>query len=164
MGRLGQAGPPLFSKNLKRTIMKTASRFFVPLALAIFFLASSMPLFSQKITIWKGGTPGMETNWDCHKNWSTYSVPDGFSDVIIPDVSTTTFAAPVIRSGQAEVNSLTFTSNTVMTVGKGAQLVVHQSTGPLPVENLKLDGILLFHDEIQGAKLKKATPVAAGRH
>lgn len=88
------------------------------------FLVFCVNVFSQKITIWKGGTPGQENNWNCPKNWSTSQVPDDFCNVVIPNVSTTTFAYPVIYKGDMEVNALFLEYGAYLTIEKEAQLVV----------------------------------------
>ena len=92
------------------------------------FVLLLMPLgltaFSQRLTIWKGGTPGKPNDWFCAKNWSTGHVPDEFSDVIIPDVSATSFATPVIRSGAVDVHSLHVMNNATMHLGKDVVIYV----------------------------------------
>jgi len=79
--------------TMKNTITSFATAFI------LFFSFSSAVLSQQSIT-WIGGTPGRTQDWNCAQNWSTGKVPDDFSDVTIPDVSTTTFAAPVINKGR----------------------------------------------------------------
>ena len=94
------------------------------------WITISANAFSQKATTWIGGTPGMKTDWYCPYNWNTSSVPDEFSDVIIPDVSTTSFASPVIQSGKVEINSINVHSNASLTIGQNATLIVFtQSQG-----------------------------------
>lgn len=80
---------------------------------------------AQKIANWKGGAPGQEQNWNCPKNWSNYRVPDSFTDVVIPDVSSTSLALPIITDGIFEVNSIRLYSNANLTIGKDAQLVIY---------------------------------------
>jgi hypothetical protein len=40
-------------------------------ACTAFLLTLCLNAFAQKTVVWKGGTPGQETNWYCAKNWST---------------------------------------------------------------------------------------------
>ena len=67
----------------------------------------------------------MKNDWNCPTNWSTFAVPDEFSNVIIPDVSTSTFSSPIIKAGKVEVNSIYIQPNATMTVGKDAVVVVY---------------------------------------
>ena len=61
--------------------------------LIIFLLTlSSSILVAQKSVTWVGGTPGSETSWDEPRNWSDHHVPNEFSNVFIPDVSTSSFS------------------------------------------------------------------------
>lgn len=97
--------------------------------------------------IWKGGTPGMENDWYCPKNWSKYKVPDAFADVIIPDVSTTTQHMPVIKDGRAEANSLFIYPNANLTVAEPAQLVVFQPESAYFRDYIQAKGQLFFINE-----------------
>lgn len=102
---------------------------------------------SQRTTTWKGGAPGMENEWNCPKNWSNYSVPDEFDNVIIPDVSTTTQAAPVIKNGKVEVNSLYMDTNAKLIVDESAQLVVFQREASFIPPNFRPQGRIFLLDE-----------------
>ncbi|MBL0008582.1 MAG: hypothetical protein IPP25_15760 [Saprospiraceae bacterium] len=68
--------------------------------LSVLFTLSTVYGFSQRAITWKGGTPGMQNEWSCPQNWSSTSLPNEFSDVIIPDVSSSTFAPPLYQGGQ----------------------------------------------------------------
>lgn len=92
------------------------------LLLAIMLTAASSA-FSQKAFTWKGGTPGQENNWNCAKNWVPNEVPNEFADIIIPDVSTTTMASPVVSDGRFEVNSMFLQSTALLTIEANAQLI-----------------------------------------
>ncbi|MDZ4682236.1 MAG: hypothetical protein SGI94_17475 [Saprospiraceae bacterium] len=72
-------------------------------------------IYAQGATIWKGATPGRETDWHCPSNWSTHAAPNEFSDVVIPDVATSTCALPVIFAGEVEVNALYIHPNAGLT-------------------------------------------------
>lgn len=89
-------------------------------------LLLSQLLAAQVTNVWKGGTPGRETDWHCPKNWSKGDVPDEFTDVVIADVSSTTRRYPVIAHGQIEVASLLIRSGAALTVRPGASLWLEQ--------------------------------------
>lgn len=101
---------------------------------------------AQRAITWKGGTPGMKNDWFCPQNWSTSSVPDEFSDVIIPDVSTSTFATPVIKSGDVEINSLEIHSNAILTIDKAASVVVASRITGLTPGKIQGAGRLILED------------------
>jgi hypothetical protein len=73
-------------------------------------------------------------------------VPDEFSDVIIPDVSTSTFALPLIQSGQVEVNSITIYSNGGLTISKNAMLIVLSYAEGVNARNVKGEGLLMHNN------------------
>lgn len=116
------------------------------LLIALFTLISTFA-FSQSTVTWKGGTPGKETSWNEAKNWSNNKVPNEFSDVIISDVSTSTFSAPVIKVGTIELNSIIIESNAQLTIETAAKLVVYGNAEGLMKENLQLKGSLIVLDE-----------------
>ncbi len=75
-------------------------------------------------------------------------MPDEFSNVVIPDVSTTTLAAPVIKNGQFEVNSILVHSNAKLTIEQDAQLVAYAAQWDCPTGNdLCVKGSLLIINE-----------------
>lgn len=76
--------------------------------------------FSQVASIWKGNTPGHESQWDCPSNWSTNRVPDEFTDVIIQMDNSSKNKYPVLQMHQIEINSLS--------IWPGACIVVKQGT------------------------------------
>lgn len=117
-------------------------------ALTAIFLMTSLAAFAQKTNTWKGGTPGMENEWNCAKNWSTYSVPDEFTDVVIPDVSCTSFSAPLVKEGRVNINSLYLESNALLTIGKGANLLVFGAAEGVNEWNIKAEGSLFVVDEL----------------
>ena len=75
--------------------------------------------------IWRGGTPGAETEWANPRNWSMNQVPD-WTDfaVIIPDVSSRSRFFPVIRNRIPEISYLV--------IEAGARLTV-EATGVLTI-------------------------------
>jgi len=115
-------------------------------------LAGSLSLRAQKIVYWKGGTPGMESNWNCPRNWSTNAVPNAFSNVIIPDVSTRSRVYPVLSHKNAEVNSLALEAGSSLVIEEGACLVVFDS----------MERFGLNHLEVRGALTLKGNLAVAG--
>ena len=115
--------------------------------IALFTLISTVTIAQNTVT-WKGGTPGKETSWNEARNWSNNRVPDEFSDVIIPDVSTTTFATPIISEGTVELNSILIESNALLTIEAYANLVIHGFAEGLYKDNLDLKGTISLLDEV----------------
>lgn len=93
------------------------------LVLSTFFFCNPTALLAQKIATWKGGTPGRSTQWDCPTNWKEGRVPDEFSTVFIPDVSTSTFAYPRIET-DVEVFALFCAGSARITILGNARLEV----------------------------------------
>ncbi|MFN0174199.1 MAG: hypothetical protein ACKVU0_06090 [Saprospiraceae bacterium] len=79
---------------------------------------------AQKIATWKGGTPGRNTEWNCPGNWKEGRVPNEFSSVVIPDISTSTFSYPVVRKGTVEISSLQCAPGAKLTVLGNAKVMV----------------------------------------
>jgi hypothetical protein len=109
----------------KTAVMKKNILHFIPGLLTIVFILAATCGYAQKTNTWKGGFPGKKNDWFCPQNWSTYTVPDEFSDVIIPDVSTSSFAPPVIVNSPVEINSLQMLDNASMTIAHDAVLIVY---------------------------------------
>ena len=103
--------------------MKSTALFFAPLFAAALIFTISTSAFAQKVAIWKGGTPGQVTEWNCPKNWKEGQVPNEFSQVVIPDVRSSTFNNPVIASGEVEVWRILIHSGASLRIGKGARLI-----------------------------------------
>lgn len=112
-------------KILKPYQMKNVSFFFTPTL--ILLLGFQISLSAQKTATWKGGAPGRNTAWNCATNWKEGRVPNEFSNVIITDVSTTTFCYPVIEEGEVVILSLLCTPPAMLTIGKNASLIVIES-------------------------------------
>jgi hypothetical protein len=90
---------------------------------AAIILISPTALLAQKTATWKGGTPGKPADWNCATNWKEGRVPNEFSQVIIPDVSASTFHSPVLASGEVEVWSILIHSGASLRIGKQARLI-----------------------------------------
>ncbi len=126
--------------------MKSSFQTATPWILVLLVILIAGNSYAQRAITWKGGTPGMKNDWFCPQNWSTSSVPDEFSDVIIPDVSTSTFASPVIKSGDVEINSLQILSNAVLTIDKAASVIVTSRVIGLTPGKIKGEGRLILED------------------
>lgn len=109
-------------------------------SLLVCFSAPSS-LFAQKAITWKGGAPGRETQWQCPGNWSENKVPNEFSDVVIPDISTRGLNYPVLND-VAEVHSLRLEGNAIFTIAPQGYLTVLFEIIAVDKERLKINGEL----------------------
>jgi len=102
-------------------------------ALAIIALLSliSLNAQSQKTATWKGGAPGRSTDWNCPANWKEGRVPNEFSHVVIPDVSSSTFSYPVIDA-EIEIWSIEYAPTARIKVLDKAHLIVSQQSRAQP--------------------------------
>jgi hypothetical protein len=91
---------------------------------AAIILFSQTVLLAQKSTTWKGGTPGKPNDWNCASNWSDGRVPNEFSDVTIPNLSSESY--PVIKKNVEEINALFLMSATSLRVEKKGALTVSE--------------------------------------
>jgi len=107
----------------KITFFKALSRCTLPLLSAALLLTLSTTALAQKVATWKGGTPGKPAEWNCPTNWKEGQLPNEFSQVIIPDVSTSTFNNPVLASGEVEVWSILIHSGASLRIGKNTRLI-----------------------------------------
>lgn len=112
---------------------------FLATAITLLF-GCQVTLNAQKTNTWKGGTPGRVNDWYCATNWSNGVVPNEFSNVVIPDVSATTHAAPVLLKGEAEINALLLHSGAQLTIGQAAALTVLDSAEGISERSLRLSG------------------------
>ncbi|MBC7774038.1 MAG: hypothetical protein H7246_01265 [Phycisphaerae bacterium] len=107
--------------------MKNAIIFFsITIALLSGF---QTPLRAQKTATWKGGSPGKPSEWHCAANWNENRVPNEFSRVIIPDVSTSTFSEPILNNGEVEIWNIEIQSGAALHIGKNARLTVQEQEG-----------------------------------
>lgn len=104
--------------------MKSPALFLAQLMFTALLLTVCTSAFSQKTATWKGGTPGKNDDWHCPTNWKEDRVPDEFSQVIIPDVSSSSFSNPTLASGEVEIWSIQIHSGAFLRIGKGASLTV----------------------------------------
>lgn len=107
--------------------MKNAIFFSAIIIIALFGFQTS--LSAQKTATWKGGTPGRANSWNCPGNWKEGRVPNEFSNVIIPDVSTSTFSNPVLKEGTVEILSLQINPGATLVIGKNAKLIANEQDG-----------------------------------
>lgn len=80
-------------------------------------------LFAQQTVTWLGGAPGNETNWNVSKNWSTNSVPDENSYVVIQYLNSGHGAQPVI-TGEAHAASIQIIDRGALTIEASGTLVL----------------------------------------
>lgn len=123
------------------------------LLIAIFTLFTTITFAQQSVT-WYGGTPGSETSWTEGRNWSNNKVPDKFSDVIIPDVTTSTFSTPVIKNGTFELNSLYIVPNGRLTIQSDAKVIVYGYAEGVLKQNVNLKGTLFVMSDLENSKLE----------
>lgn len=131
--------------------MTTKMKIFVSLLACLSVYGSS--LFAQKTATWKGGTPGHETQWQCPKNWKGNTVPNEFSNVLIPDVSTAGMAYPVVNNA-VEINALRLEGNAMITVAQGGRLTVLNDIFVPNPKNLDVKGTL---NVLNGMEENKST-------
>lgn len=140
--------------------MKNAS--FLSAAILILFFGFQVSLHAQKATTWKGGTPGRGTDWTCAANWKEGRVPNEFSDVLIPDVSSTTGFLPVIRTEVASVNSLTILSGGHLRIEMAGRLEVFGAVEIFGSGSIRNTGSLQAPQ--YGRDLTQEHPMAASTH
>ena len=137
--------------------MKTSTSITTQWILAIFFSLSTISGYAQRTITWKGGTPGMMNEWNCPQNWSSTSLPDEFSDVIIPDVSASTFAPPCIKDGKIAINSLMLHSNASLTIEDEASLIVTNHIEGLRWDGIKGQGHLIRREDLSPVMVRLMT-------
>ncbi|MFN0014606.1 MAG: hypothetical protein ACKVU2_08665 [Saprospiraceae bacterium] len=121
-------------------------------------IVSNAPsIHAQRVVFWKGGTPGMESNWNNPKNWSNNRVPDAFANVVIPDVSSRSRTFPVIDRKGAEVGSLTLESGSSLVVLNSGSLKVHEGLEQIGVSHLDARGKLIRNEGIALSEVLPST-------
>lgn len=89
-------------------------------AFFIFILSLlSLTTTAQNASTWKGMTPGHERQWSYPANWSRNTVPDEFTDVVIPFDITGGQNYPVLKVPEATINSLYIEHGAHITIGRG---------------------------------------------
>lgn len=133
--------------------MKNTLLFLVS-AITLLF-GSQVTLNAQKSNTWKGGTPGRVNDWYCATNWSNGAVPNEFSNVVIPDVSVSTHAAPELLKGEAEVNALFLHSGAHLTIGQAAALTVLETAEGISDRSLRVTGKIHLPGDASEKKLNE---------
>ena len=126
-------------------------------ALTALLTLFSNETFSQKTTVWIGGQAGRESDWDCPQNWSDNRVPNEFSDVILPDISTQSRVLPIIKTGLVQINSLSVDASAMLLVAKDAKLLVFGRCQTENPASIRVEGNFRGLDEISGAAAAVAT-------
>jgi len=104
----------------------------------------SLSLSAQTTATWQGGKPGRTTEWNCAANWREGRVPDEFSQVIIP---TGVIHYPVLKAVET-IDALLVEGGSVLTIKKGASLVILGETG-------RYDGLTLLGNIWNDGKLER---------
>ncbi|MCU4156227.1 T9SS type A sorting domain-containing protein [Carboxylicivirga sp. A043] len=76
------------------------------------------------IVVASDGWLGQNTNWNVSSNWSTGSVPDGATDIYIPEHPYYNDAFPII-DGTASMNDLDISTNASLTIMKGSLVTIN---------------------------------------
>jgi hypothetical protein len=113
------------------------------------YLLNPVTSTCQRPVHWLGGTPGMETNWYCHKNWSTGRVPDNLSIVYILDVRTSFQSLPVVPHGKIVIHELWIANGASVQISSGASLFVTNKIYQYYPDQVKGKGILKGPDNIR---------------
>lgn len=132
------------------------------LIVAVSMLLSVPFAQGQRASQWVGGTPGQANNWQCPKNWLDGRLPDEFSNVFIPDVSTRSLAYPVLAE-VVWINSLRMEGNAQLTIAKGGQLTIYEDAFVPHPYNLKVNGVLDILNSLEGGGNQPATAALAKR-
>ena len=133
--------------------MKNSKKSIIPFILCILScLLIQNDLIAQDKMVWKGGTPGQENNWFCAKNWIPQGLPNEFSDVIIPGVTTTSFSSPIINTGLVEVNTIHLISGGNLTIEENAQLLVYTDHVGLVNNAVQIKGSLIVSGDLSENK------------
>ena len=104
--------------------------FFVQLTLCLIAIfCCLLPEMASAQNIWKGGTPGVEQDWNTPQNWSKNRVPD-WSDVmvIIPNVETSTGYFPVVKRSVPAIPHLRIESGSKVVIASTGHLMVNGAT------------------------------------
>lgn len=104
--------------NTMKTILSTISLFFV----------LQMAASAQTTATWMGGTPGRSQDWNCPTNWKEGSVPDEFSQVIIPADRHT---YPVIKTEVEDIDALRVDGGSMLIVEAKGAITILGETGRL---------------------------------
>ncbi len=120
----------------------------IKLTIAVTFCLFGSLLNAQRNVNWVGGTPGNETDWFCHKNWSNAKVPDEFTNVYIANTSSSTFQYPVIKGKEAEALSVYIVPEANLTIEKSGSLYVVNSLSQPNTKSLINRGNLILFDQI----------------
>ncbi|MEQ1745956.1 MAG: hypothetical protein ABMA02_11045 [Saprospiraceae bacterium] len=128
------------------------SRLFVFALFSALIISNVPSLIAQRVVFWKGGAPGMESNWNCPKNWSNNRVPDAFANVVIPDVSSRSRTYPVIDRVGAEVGSLSLESGSALLILNSGSLEIHENVERIGSAKLDARGKLILKEELAVAE------------
>jgi hypothetical protein len=94
-------------------------------SLSYYCILAEASLFGQTQVIWKGGTPGRETKWECPKNWVGNKLPDEFSNVLIPDIVSSSNSFPELDDADVSINSLRIEGESILNIRPHGTLTVY---------------------------------------
>ncbi len=113
-------------------------------------LIAQTALQAQQTATWKGGKPGLATDWNCSANWSGGRAPDAFTQVIIPAGRQ---FYPVLERTQAHIDALLIENGSTLAIQKGAMLVILGETGYFDgltvLGQIRNNGILEIGEAVQ---------------
>lgn len=135
--------------------MKTI-RFFSSLVFTFCFFILGLTASAQNI--WKGGTPGAETDWNTPRNWSLNRVPDWSDDVVlIPNVASQSGYFPVVESHVPDISHLNIEGGASVTITTTGSLTIDGET----TFNYGIQNTGHLHNSGHLAILKTALPPLA---
>jgi hypothetical protein len=95
------------------------------LSFSYYCIFAEASLFGQTQVIWKGGSPGRETKWECPKNWVGNKLPDEFSNVLIPDIVSGSNSFPELDDADVSINSLRIEGESILKIRPHGTLTVY---------------------------------------
>ena len=128
--------------------------------IALFICCFTFSANAQKSATWKGGAAGRSNDWNCAANWKEGRVPDEFSDVLIPDVSTSGNFQPVVFEETDAVHSLRILSGATLRIAAKGALEVLEPLESITENSLQIQGRL---NAVVPHRLHNATAFASNR-
>lgn len=119
------------------------------LAAALLLAAIVCPKLAhaQKQNVWKGGTPGHATDWNCPRNWSLGFVPDWTCVAIIEASQTEKACYPVIARVVEAVQAVQVCAGARLEIGPAGRLEVEVPEACFIQGELRTQGVLLAGDQ-----------------
>lgn len=102
---------------------------------------------AQKQNVWKGGTPGHATDWNCPRNWSLGFVPDWTCVAIVRASQAETPWYPVIDRVAEAVQALQVCAGARLEIGPAGRLEVEVPEACFIQGELRTGGALLADNQ-----------------